>query len=432
MTNQNRISDTVWNPVHAQTQRSSDHHRRGSVAGLMVILLPVLAILAAFCINAAQMQLARTELSVATDAAARAGGRTFSETQSVNEAIQAARITAALNTVSGRPLQLRTGDGAGEIQFGNATQPDGPDGRYEFVPIPTSRVRDTSTAASAFRVLGRRDEGSLSGASRLVVPGLLGIDQVNLSARSVAMQVDRDIALVLDRSGSMQTLEITFPPGTNPFFRSTLDAGVAAGLLVRNNGRFFLANGETNESYQQWAFQEHYDLGPAPLTIWESLMAAVDAFLNVLDETVQEEQVSVASYSHNATLDSNLEKDFDEIRRTIERLRPQGATGIGIGMQEGIQTILDSAARPFAAKTMVVMTDGIHNHGINPRNVARQFARQYDITIHTVTFGDEADRQLMAEVAEIGNGRAYLANDGAELTAVFEEIANNLPTIITQ
>ena len=79
--------------------------------GLIGILLPVLAILAAFCINAAQMQLNRTELIVATDCAARAGGRAFSEIQTVDAAKAAAIATAALNTVDGQPLQLRGDDG---------------------------------------------------------------------------------------------------------------------------------------------------------------------------------------------------------------------------------------------------------------------------------------------------------------------------------
>ena len=61
--------------------------------GMMAIMLPVLAVLAAFCINAAHMQLTRTELIVATDAAAKAGGRAFSEIQTV----EAAR-TAAIST----------------------------------------------------------------------------------------------------------------------------------------------------------------------------------------------------------------------------------------------------------------------------------------------------------------------------------------------
>jgi len=83
--------------------------RRGAVLGLMAILLPVLAILAAFCVNLAQMQLTRTELMVATDAAARAGGRAFSELQTVDAAKTTAVNVAAMNMVDGEPLQLRPG-----------------------------------------------------------------------------------------------------------------------------------------------------------------------------------------------------------------------------------------------------------------------------------------------------------------------------------
>ncbi len=78
------------------------------------------------------------------------------------------------------------------------------------------------------------------------------------------------------------------------------------------------------------------------------------------------------------------------------------------------------------------MTDGIHNTGINPRTVAQQIVSQYDVTIHTVTFGAGADQNLMQEVAEIGGGEHYHAANGDELDAIFEEIANNLPTIVTQ
>ncbi len=103
---------------------------------------------------------------------------------------------------------------------------------------------------------------------------------------------------------------------------------------------------------------------------WQDLVAAVNAFLDVLDSTSQEEQVSVASYSSSATLDSWLEKDHEIVRNTVDGLNTGGNTAIGKGMQEGIQALLDAAARPFAAKTMVVMTDGMHNTGISPDAVA--------------------------------------------------------------
>ena len=172
--------------------------------------------------------------------------------------------------------------------------------------------------------------------------------------------------------------------------------------------------------------------GPHPTAPWDDLVIAVDAFLDVLDRTSQEEQVSLASYSSYATLDTWLETDFDIIRNTVGQLNTGGSTAIGLGMQEGIQALLDSAARPFAAKTMVVMTDGIHNSGISPVTVANELIGSYNLTIHTVTFGPGADQALMQQVASIGGGKHYHAATGDQLISIFEEIANNLPTILTE
>jgi hypothetical protein len=400
--------------------------------GLMAVLLPVLAILAAFCINAAQMQLTRTELIVATDAAARAGGRAFSEVQTVSAAKTAAITTAALNTVNGEPLQLQSDDGAAEIEFGKTVQPDGVLGRYHFQKIPTSTVESGGELASAIRVRGRRETGSLSGKVPLVIPGLLNVDDFSTVQTSVAMQVDRDISLVLDRSGSMAEIEFNWPSDQNPWSTSAKNAGVTAGKLRKIDGQYYYTTGNNSTTYQQWAWEHYFRNGPAPTTPWQDLVEAVDAFLDVLDDTSQEEQVSIASYSTDATLDTLLEKDFTVIRSTVDSLRTGGWTAIGEGMQEGIEALLDSAARPYAAKTMVVMTDGIHNNGTAPDVIATQLMGTYNLTIHTVTFGPGADQQAMQEVAAIGGGKHYHAATGAQLVEIFEEIANNLPTILTQ
>jgi Mg-chelatase subunit ChlD len=152
----------------------------------------------------------------------------------------------------------------------------------------------------------------------------------------------------------------------------------------------------------------------------------------VLDTTSQEEQVSIASYSSSATLDTYLEKNFNIIRETVDGLNTGGSTAIGRGMNEGIQALIHAAARPYASKTMVVMTDGMHNSGISPVDVAISLMSAYNLTIHTVTFGEGADQDLMEDVAAIGGGKHYHAATGTELVAIFEEIANNLPTILTK
>ncbi|MCG8650979.1 MAG: VWA domain-containing protein [Pirellulales bacterium] len=415
-----------------RTGFASHRSRRGSVMALMAFVLPVLALLAAFCINSAQMQLSRTELIIATDAAARAGGRAFSEEQTVSAAKTAAFVTAALNNVDGQPLQLRMDDAANEIEFGITTQPNGLTGRYHFQKIATALVESGAQTASAVRVNGRRDQGSLSGQVPLIIPGMLDANEFSANQISVAMQVDRDISLILDRSGSMDDIDWDWPSGTSPWYTSTKNAGVNAGLLTYDDGDYYYESGVSSNEYKTWAWEDHYGLGDAPTAPWDDLVIAVDAFLDVLDGTSQEEQVSVASYASSASLDTWLETDFDLIRNTVGGLNTGGYTAIGTGMQEGIQALLDSAARPYAAKTMVVMTDGIHNTGISPVTVANDLIGSYNLTIHTVTFGPGADQNLMQQVATIGGGNHYHAADGAQLVTIFREIANNLPTILTK
>ncbi len=422
----------------------SYRRRRGNVFALMALVLPVLALLAAFCINSAQMQLNRTELMVATDAAARAGGRAFSEHQTVEAAKAAAIATAALNNVDGQPLQIRSEDSANEIEFGVTTQPSGLTGRYEFQKLPTAAVQSGTLIASAFRVNGRRDTGSLSGRVPFVIPGMLNASDFGPRQESVAMQVDRDISLILDRSGSMvPNLNFDWPEGMDPNSTAVNEAAVAAGVMNKTvksksgkSGKtettYDYAAGYNQMTYNQWVWRDHFNLPNVPLQPWQELVAAVDAFLTVLDTTVQEEQVSVASYASDASLDVWLVKNFGDVRSIVDGLNPGGYTAIGDGMQAGIQALLDSAARPYAAKTMVVMTDGNHNRGTDPLAVANYFAANYPLTIHTVTFGSGANQKRMQQVAAAGGGKHYHADNGEQLKAIFEEIANNLPTILTK
>ncbi|MCA9135764.1 MAG: VWA domain-containing protein, partial [Planctomycetales bacterium] len=340
-------------------------NRRGSVMAITAVVLPILAILAAFAINAAHMQLTRTELIVATDAAARSAGRAFSEIQTVDAAVDAAIATAALNTVNGEPLRIRGGDGDNEIEFGKTQQTGGDGSRYHFIKIPTSQVR-SGTIASAVRVHGKRLEGSLSGNVPLIIPGLLSTNDFEAQQQSVAMQVDRDISMILDRSGSMAQVNFNWGYGENPFSSSAKSWAAGEGILnsyysYRYGWQYSYASGYDSISYQQYMYENYFNKGPAPRPAWQDLEAAVNAFLNVLDTTSQEEQVSLASYSTYATLDTLLEKDLQVIRNKVAQLNTGGMTAIGKGMQEGIQGLIDSRARPFAAKTMVVMTDGIQN-----------------------------------------------------------------------
>jgi Ca-activated chloride channel family protein len=371
-------------------RRTSNDTRRGAMLVLIAICLPLCIIMAAFAIDVAWMQLVRTELRTATDAAARAGAKELSLSQNETAARKRAKQAARRNRVAGDPLRLANRD----IEIGKSTQ-----------ATPTSRFKFTPGGAkpNAVRVTGKRTESSKSGPVNLLFAGVLGVDQFKPQETATSTQLDRDICLVVDRSGSMM---------------ESLDGG-------RNP-------------------QGKCDKPHPTKSRWGALSIAVKAFLDELAKTVQDEHVALASYSSNttecgnryriATIDSDLVSDYTKIDDEIDRIgsKPvKGRTSISAGLDKAIEVLTGKKTRPFAVKTIVLMTDGIHNLGKEPLESAKD-AKKKDIVIHTITFSDDADIKRMKEVAAETGGKHFHAPDGASLVKIFKEIAATLPVLTTE
>lgn len=366
--------------------------RRGAMLVLIAVCLPLCLIMAAFAVDVAWMQLVRTELRSSTDAAARAGAKELSLAQDIAAARARAKEYAARNLVASEPLQLANSD----IEFGVSTQAN-----------ESSRFKFTSGGAkpNALRVTGRRTKGSLSGSVDLLFAGVLGVDDFEPLHSATSTILDRDICLVVDRSGSMMwtLFGAVNPPGTGD-----CDA-------------------------------------PHPTqSRWGALSIAVSAFIDEIEQTPQAEFLSLCSYSSNtkecgnsyniSDLNSDLSPDYSLVRNEMNRLgsKPvKGRTSISAGIDEGLKVLTGKKTRPFAVKTMIVMTDGIHNLGPEPINSAKQAAKT-DIIIHTITFSSDADIKRMKDVAAATGGQHFHAPTAAELVRIFKEIASTLPVLLTE
>ncbi|MEP3479879.1 MAG: VWA domain-containing protein [Fuerstiella sp.] len=350
-------------PANQKNARSS---RAGAMLVLIVICLPVILGFGIFSVNVAWMQLTRTELRTATDAAAKAGSRALSVSQDVEIGRQFAIEAASRNQVGGSPMLMADSD----VVFGAGNE--NAVGGYDF----ESRA-DSSRQLTSVQVTGDRRAGSLGGSVPLLFNGFFDRTSFEPVRVAVATQIDRDIALVLDRSGSM---------------RKTSGSG----------------------------------------TRWEALQSAVDGFLFELSLTPQEEKVSLSTYALTASLDFGLTLDYPLLQAAIARQSIRGRTGIGLGMQHGIASLTDpDLARALALKTIVVMTDGNHNNGVDPEVIAAE-AVALGITVHTITFSSGANQTRMRRLAEDGGGRHWHADDEESLVDVFREVARNLPTLLTR
>jgi Flp pilus assembly protein TadG len=184
---------------HAAPSRAALAPRKGAIVPLFLVLLPVLLILCGFAINLAYMQLVSTELKVATDAAAHAGGRAMSLSQTTDAAIEQAMVTAQTNRVGGKVLEIGTEEGGNPdlyVRFGTSARSNNGYGMYEFTEVSKAEVDSGAARATSVAFVSSTNLPLLFRAHG---------DFTHFTARrrSIATQVDRDIALVLDRSGSM-------------------------------------------------------------------------------------------------------------------------------------------------------------------------------------------------------------------------------------
>ena len=240
-------------PIRARGSLRRSGRRRGTILVLTALLIPVLFLLSAFVINIAYLQLSKTELMVATDASARTASRALSEYQNVGLAKDAARATAAMNSVAGVPFRLNVDE---QMQFGVSTNEyvNGRSTRFNFSPLPESDVLNGAVTANSIQLVGNRTPNSQDGEVRFPFPIFTQSRSWSLTHAARALHLDRDVALVLDRSGSMGWRTYDWPTPHGPWHANIYRAAERAGLLYSiRQGRYiyyYYSEGVTPEQYQ--------------------------------------------------------------------------------------------------------------------------------------------------------------------------------------
>ncbi len=363
--------------------------RRGATIVLVTILLPVVFILAGFAINLSYLQLIHTEAQIATDAAVSAAGRVFAATGDESAARTAAIQVAARNPIGTKILPLQPSD----FEFGISSRAN----------LASSYSFDVAAQGNAVRLTTNSLAAGVGGEINPVFPLFGSVIQFRPMRTATCTQVDLDIALVIDRSGSMAygAQEMSaYPP--NP----------------------------TNAP-PGWQFGD-----PVPAQArWLDAIAAVQVFINQLNASPQNELLSLSVYNHGISTPQPLTGNYDSITASLTDISANftsGGTNIGDGIYEGIGAVGDPARhRTWATPVMIVLTDGVHNYGTNPISAAYS-AKYQNVTVFTLTFSDEAEQTLMESVATIGGGKHYHAINASQLQAAFNEIAGSLPTLITR
>ena len=382
-------------------QRFNEHSvslasdRRGAVLPMFAVFIPLILAIGAFAINVAWMSLVDSEMQIASDTAARASGTEFTQTQKLDKAQNKAKQAIQQNKVGGRVLSLADSN----IVFGESalvTQSSSP-GIAAFTPRSVTQSTlgygPGKVWVNAIQINVSQNYGYAE--MPMPIPFLSARNGFTPGASSTSTQFDRDIVLVLDRSGSMNE------------YSSDPSAWRPAG---------------PGEAYYG--------------SRWRELAAAVQVFNDFLDLTPLNEQISLATFSTTASTDVAMSTNTNPIETRINDITNNfagGSTAIGDGIAAGINLVTDSSkSRMFAKRTMIVMTDGIQNTGSDPVAQATVAWQNYGIVVHMISFSNDADQVKAAAIAAAGGGLHYHANSGAALIDVFEELARTLPTMLTR
>src|SRR2546430_2654172 len=171
--------------IHERTMR------RGTIMPLLVGTIVSLAAVVALAVDVGMIVVARTQCQNAADSAAMAGTRALNGDASSNnnysQAVATAQASAEANTILGQAIaQNQVTVQVGSYSYdANAQQ--------FYAAIPRVATDNNSLVAATVTYSGR------TGFARV-----LGINGFNVTATATAAHRPRDIALVLDYSGSMR------------------------------------------------------------------------------------------------------------------------------------------------------------------------------------------------------------------------------------
>jgi Ca-activated chloride channel family protein len=133
---------------------------------------------------------------------------------------------------------------------------------------------------------------------------------------------------------------------------------------------------------------------------------------DLIDRMHYNDRISVVAFDHKAKViveNQTLDKP-EAIKDKIQSLKASGGTCIDDGIKLGLQEL--GKGKEGTIGQAFVLTDGENEHGDNERCL--QFSRlaaEYNITLHTLGFGDSWNQDVLESIADAGGGTmAYIAS----------------------
>ena len=181
--------------------------------------------------------------------------------------------------------------------------------------------------------------------------------------------------------------------------------------------------------------------------------AAAIAFIESVVRPAKDE-VSIVSFTGEATLEQGMTNNLTRLRRAIDKVRfvaPSGYIGGGViagtppisgdnqaivgstAIWDAIWITSDEVLGPAPERTrraIILLSDGVNTSGSKKLDEAVQAAIKAEAVIYSVGVGDDfyggVDRGTLSKISERTGGRAYFPRDETELRQAFKQIQDEM------
>ena len=165
-------------------------------------------------------------------------------------------------------------------------------------------------------------------------------------------------------------------------------------------------------------------VGPKIELSKEASKAAVDVLAD-------HHQIGVVAFNNSLDWPVLLQRasNRDWIRNKISSIMPSGHTNIFPALEEAYLSLLNV---PDHLKHVILLSDG-RTYPDDYEGLVTKMA-DADISVSTVAMGEEADRELLTNIADWGNGRGYFVADAAEVPQIFAQETRRAtrPTLVEE
>ncbi len=123
------------------------------------------------------------------------------------------------------------------------------------------------------------------------------------------------------------------------------------------------------------------------------------------------------------------EKTLAETSSVFQDTKPAGRTSLSSALDTALEIFMNQRISENS-KTLILLTDGVDNMGLNPVTEAKKL-RENGITVYPVLIGTGThyDEKTLTEIANLTGGTFYAAPNKDELINLYSELAGKMKRI---